>query len=65
MNQNLTDRERELIRLYADGQSQKQAAQVMGISVNTAKDYAERIRWKLKAANTTQAVVNAQRMGLV
>lgn len=65
MNDRLTDRERELIQHYAQGQSQKNAAKAMGISVNTAKDYAERIRWKLNAANTTQAVLNAQRMGLL
>jgi DNA-binding NarL/FixJ family response regulator len=61
----LSSRERELIQHYAAGRSQKQAARAMGISVHTAKDYAERIRSKFHADSTIQAVVAAQRMGLL
>lgn len=61
----LSQREQELIRLYAAGQSHKGAARALGLSVHTVKDYATSIRLKLHAATMTQAAVNAMRQGLL
>jgi DNA-binding NarL/FixJ family response regulator len=61
----LTDREREVIELLAEGLSNKQVASRLGISEHTAKFHIGRILAKLDADTRTEAVVRALRYGMV
>lgn len=61
----LSPRERQIFRLYANGLTNKCVARELGISVHTVKDHAYTGRLKLGAGTTVQAVVTAQRMGLL
>jgi DNA-binding CsgD family transcriptional regulator len=57
----LTQRELEVLTLYADGMRQTQVAQAMGIGVETVKTYSAMVRLKMHARNTTHAVAIAMR----
>jgi DNA-binding NarL/FixJ family response regulator len=61
----LTDREREVIALLAEGLSNKQVARRLTISEHTAKFHTARILAKLDADSRTEAVVRAVRFGVV
>lgn len=61
----LTTRELEVIELLAQGASTAQVAARLFISPKTAKNHLASIYAKLDAANRTQAVVQAARLGLV
>lgn len=61
----LTPRETEVLRLIADGQGNKEIAQALGISVSTVKLHVQDLLVKLKAADRTQAAVQALRRGLL
>lgn len=61
----LTDREREVLTLLAKGLTIAKAAQLMGISVNTAGGYAKNVYKKLKVSNRAEATLEATRRGLV
>ncbi len=60
----LTDREREVIALLAEGQSNKQIARELSISETTVKGHVANILGKLELADRTQAAVYAVRNGL-
>ena len=60
----LTDREREVIALLAEGQSNKQIARELSISETTVKGHVANILSKLELADRTQAAVYAVRNGL-
>lgn len=61
----LTDRELDVLRLLAQGASNREAADSLGISENTIRIHVSRILDKLGAADRTQAVLLAIQNGLV
>ncbi len=61
----LSDREREMLRLLADGMVVKQAADQLGISLDTARTYVRRIYEKLQVRTVAHAVGRAVRNGLL
>ncbi len=61
----LTPREREVLQLLAQGQSNKGIARQLGISEHTVKFHVNSILGKLNVQSRTEAVVRATRLGLV
>lgn len=61
----LTNRERELARLLADGYSTKEAADMLHISVKTAETHRATIMKKLRAKNVTDIVRYCIRNNLI
>jgi len=61
----LTPREREVLRLVAEGKSTREVAEVLGISVKTAESHRTHILRKLDTPNTAGIVRYAIRRGLV
>jgi DNA-binding NarL/FixJ family response regulator len=61
----LTKRELEILRLIAEGWSNKQIAQELGISLSTVKTHVEELLVKLSASDRTQAAIRALRQGLL
>jgi DNA-binding NarL/FixJ family response regulator len=61
---NLTDREAELLRLLAEGLSNKSIAQKLSLSENTVKYHLKNILQKLGVHNRTEAATQAIRLGL-
>lgn len=61
----LTPREHEVLQLLAQGKSNLQIAQHLGISRGTAKTHVQHIIHKLRASDRTQAVVRAIDLGLL
>lgn len=61
----LTDRERECLRLVADGKSDSQIGDLIGTSSRTAHFHVERAKKKLGASTRAQAVARAIRLGLI
>jgi len=61
----LTDREREVLRLVAEGLPNKQIARQLGITERTVKFHLSSILRKLDAASRAQAAVIATQRGLV
>jgi len=61
----LTEREREVLALVADGLSNSEIAQTLHVSLPTAKTHVSRILTKLGARDRTQLVVLAYESGLI
>jgi LuxR family maltose regulon positive regulatory protein len=61
----LTTRELEVLHLLAEGLSNRQIAERLVISVRTVKKHVENIYGKLGTNNRTQAVTQAQTLGLL
>lgn len=61
----LSPREREVLRLFADGHSNKQIARALGITERTVKFHVTSILNKLGAENRAQAVALAAQRGLL
>jgi DNA-binding CsgD family transcriptional regulator len=61
----LTERERQVLVLIADGKSTKEAAATLGISYKTADSHRSRILEKLGVHETASMVRYAIRAGLV
>jgi DNA-binding NarL/FixJ family response regulator len=61
----LTPRESEVLRLIADGLSNKMIAERLDVGVATIKTYVEGILEKLAASDRTQAAVKALKQGLI
>jgi two-component system, NarL family, response regulator LiaR len=61
----LTARERDVLRLMVEGLANKQIAQRLGIGEKTIKTHVSRVLAKLDVADRTQAAVLAIREGLV
>lgn len=61
----LTPRQREILRLIADGLENKQIARKLGIGVHTVKTHVSRVLHKLGAASRTEAVVMAMKERLI
>jgi len=61
----LTERETEVLRLLAQGQSNKEIAQALSIGEKTVKTHVSNILSKLSVPSRTQAALYAVRIGLV
>jgi two-component system, NarL family, response regulator len=61
----LSERELHVLRQVATGLSNKQIARRLGISEKTVRNHLSRVFNKLRAANRTEAVLNAMRVGLL
>jgi two-component system, NarL family, response regulator NreC len=61
----LSARERQVLQLVAEGNTTKQVANILGISVKTAETYRTRIMEKLEVHETASLVRYAIRRGLV
>jgi DNA-binding NarL/FixJ family response regulator len=64
-NPRLSDRERQVLDLLADGLGVAAIAGKLYISESTAKTHIAKVYEKLGAANRAQALVSAMRMGLI
>jgi DNA-binding NarL/FixJ family response regulator len=63
--EDLTPRQREVLRLLAQGQQNKEIAAALGISERTAKFHVEAVLRRLGAGNRTEAAAIATRRGLL
>ena len=61
----VTKREREVLRLLADGKRNEAVASVLGISPLTVRSHVKKAMEKLEADTRTQAVANALRQSLI
>jgi DNA-binding NarL/FixJ family response regulator len=57
----LSERELEVLRLMADGASNREIAEALFISIGTVKKHSSNIFLKLDARSRTQAIVNARK----
>jgi len=60
----LTDREREILTLVADGHGNAAIARTLGLSIKTVRNYLSRIFLKLRLVDRTEAAVRARRAGM-
>lgn len=63
--QDLTDREVQVIKLIADGKTNKEIANVLTISEKTVKNHVRNIFQKLEVDDRTQAAILAIKKGLI
>lgn len=61
----LTDREKQVLKLIAEGRSNKEAAQLLGISVKTAMSHREHVMEKLGLHTRTDLIKFALRKGVI
>ncbi len=61
----LTEREKQVLKLVAEGNSNKEVAQLLGISVKTAMSHRERVMQKLDIHNRTELVKFALKQGVI
>jgi len=61
----LTDRERQVLQLVAEGKTTKKIASILGLSVKTAESHRTRIMHKLDIHETASLVRYAIRRGLI
>jgi len=63
--ESLTDREKQVFHLVAEGKSNKEVADVLGISVKTAMSHREHVMEKLHLHNRTELVRLALKLGVI
>ena len=61
----LTDREKQILKLVAEGHSNKEVAEVLGITVKTAMSHREHVMLKLDVHNRTELVRFALERGVL
>jgi len=61
----LTDREKQVLRLVAEGHSNKEIADILGISVKTAMSHREHVMEKLDLHSRTDLIKFALRRGVI
>jgi DNA-binding NarL/FixJ family response regulator len=61
----LTARELDLLELMGKGAAPTEIARVLGITVNTCRGYVKAVHHKLGVRSQLEAVVKAQRLGLI
>ena len=64
-NEELTEREVEILHLLAEGQSNSQIAHQLSLALETVKWYNRRLYEKLNVANRTEAASRAHELGLL
>jgi DNA-binding NarL/FixJ family response regulator len=60
----LTDREREILRLIAKGQTNPSIARQLSLSTKTVGNYVSNIFTKLQVADRAEAIIRAREAGL-
>lgn len=60
----LTEREREILALIAQGHSNAEMAQQLSLSVKTVQNYVSNVFSKLQVADRAQAIIRAREAGL-
>jgi DNA-binding NarL/FixJ family response regulator len=63
--ESLTEREKQVLKLVAEGASSKEVAEVLGISVKTAMTHREHLMQKLDLHNRTELIRFALRRGVI
>jgi len=61
----LSDREREVLQLIAEGKSNKEVAQALDVAVSTVESHRKHVMEKLDLHNTAAIVRFAVRKGLI
>lgn len=61
----MTPREQDVLRLLAEGLTNKEIGSLLSIGEDTVKKHVQNLIWKLRAADRTQAAILAYRMGLI
>ncbi len=61
----LTDRELAVVRTFSEGMSYQQAAEALGMSLNTLRTHVRKIYEKLAVGSRTEAVLSALELGLL
>jgi len=61
----VTPREHQVLKLVAEGLTNKEIGARLAISEDTVKKHVQNIIWKLRAADRTQAAIMAYRLGLL
>jgi NarL family two-component system response regulator LiaR len=61
----LTDRERQVLALVADGRRNREIAEALRVSVKTVEFHLSNILGKLNAQSRTEAVVRAWQVGML
>ena len=61
----LTRREREVLELVAEGLGQREIGGRLGIGTETVRAHLQKVRKRLSATTSTQAVAKAMRLGLL
>ena len=61
----LTDREKQVLKLVAEGRSNKEVAELLDISVKTAMSHRERVMQKLELHSRTDLIKLALRLGVI
>jgi two-component system response regulator DesR len=61
----LTDREREVLEMIAAGDTNREIAERLYLSPHTVKDHTSALYRKIKARNRAEAILRAQRLGLL
>ena len=61
----LTDREKQVLKLVAEGHANKEIAELLGISVKTAMSHRERVMEKLNLHSRTELIRFALRQGII
>ena len=61
----LTDRELEVLRLVADGMTNKQVAETLVLAVGTVKKHLKNVYDKLDVHSRTQAVARARELRIL
>ncbi len=63
--ESLTDREKQVLKLVAEGKSNKEVAELLGISVKTAMSHREHVMEKLRLHNRTDLIRFAIKAGVI
>ena len=63
--ESLTDREKQVLKLVAEGRSNKEVAELLDISVKTAMSHREHVMEKLGLHSRTDLIRFALRMGVI
>ena len=61
----ITERERQVLQLLADGRSNKEIAAQLRLSPNTVKTHVASLFAKLRVARRTEAILVARELGLI
>lgn len=61
----LTPRETEVLAIFSRGLTYDETARLLGISINTVRDHVKRIYMKLDVTTRSEAVFEAQHLGLI